>query len=190
MKTMNLDLHPIGLVPLWHSAVGNGWDAHFSRYKYVPQSIDDYRTPIQVALAEVTPSWLRDQLNQLGPGEELAMHSTLTQGRRIRHIPMVDFALKSGGVTEVAIWAHHHLGIDLQFFDSGRSFHAYGTQPISKTQWVRLMGLLLLGNAPDRDPVVDSRWIGHRLLAGYSSLRWSKNTAHYIRSPTFTPSAA
>ncbi|WP_456059104.1 primase 1D-like protein [Burkholderia paludis] len=188
MKSVNLDRHPVSLVPLWCAAVGEGWDAHFSRYTYVPQSIDDHRTPIQVPLAQVTPAWLGDQLSQLAPGEELAMHSTLTRGRRIKHIPMVDFAVKSGPVTEVAKWATSHLGIDLQFFDSGRSFHAYGTLPISKTQWVRLMGLLLLGNAPNRKPVVDSRWIGHRLLAGYSTLRWSKNTAHYTRWPTLARS--
>lgn len=187
-EIMNLDLHPISLVPEWHSTVGDEWDAHFSRYRYVPQSIDDYRTPIQVPLAQLNALWLRDQLDCLGPGEELAMHSTLTQGRRIRHIPMVDFAVRPEKVTEVIIWASHHLGIELQFFDSGRSFHAYGTRPISKTQWMRLMGLLLLGNAPNREPVVDSRWVGHRLLAGYSSLRWSKNTAHYLRWPTLASS--
>ncbi len=118
------------------------------------------------------------------------MHSTLTQGRRIKHVPMIDFAVKPGMAAEVITWTDHHLGIDLQLFDSGRSFHGYGIRPISETQWVRLMGLLLLGNAPNREPVVDARWIGHRLLAGYSSLRWSNNSTHYTRWPTLTRSTA
>jgi hypothetical protein len=184
MTRIDLDRLPVSLVPQWFSAVGGGWYAHFSLYTYVPQSLDDRRWPIRVHLEEVTPVWLGEQLASLGQNEELAMHSTLTQGRRVMHIPMVDFVVKSTAVGEVARWADQQLKVRLVFFDSGRSLHAYGAGPVSQTHWVRLMGLLLLGNLPDQEPVVDSRWIGHRLLAGYSSLRWSKNTPQYKGWPT------
>ncbi|WP_423372868.1 hypothetical protein [Dyella acidisoli] len=190
MKDMNLDVHPISLVPRWLADVGDGWDAHFSRYVYVPQSVEDLRTPVRVPLAGVTHAWFRDQLARLSPNEELAMHSILTQGRRVRHIPMADLVVKPGQIGEVTRWADRYLGIDLDFFDSGRSLHAYGVRPISETQWVHLMGRLLLGNIPNREPVVDSRWVGHRLLGGYSSLRWSKNTPHYLKWPTLIRGAA
>jgi hypothetical protein len=176
--------HPMGLVTQWVQAVGHGWNAHFSRYRYVPQALDDTRIHLSTPLEEVTLPWLIGQLSCLDPDQELAMHSTLTRGRRVMHIPMVDFASKAITAAEVLNWANQHLGIELQLFDSGRAYHGYGLRPVSALQWVRLMGLLLLANLPDKAPVVDTRWIGHRLLAGYSSLRWSKNTLQYIRLPT------
>lgn len=69
------------------------------------------------------------------------------------------------------------------WYESGRSFHGYGTTLISNEEWIQLMGRLLLVNQPQQHPIVDSRWIGHRLIAGYSALRWTKNTDDYIQVP-------
>ena len=183
MNAVNFLAHPVSLVENWILAVGRGWEAHFSRYTYVARSVEDSRTHLRVPLEEVTPKWLIAQLNCLGPNEELALHSTLTQGRRVQHIPMVDFASKSNAADSVLSWAKEHLNTELRLFDSGRAYHAYGLRPVSPRRWVRLMGLLLLANSPDQAPVIDSRWIGHRLLAGYSALRWSRNTSQYVKLP-------
>jgi len=185
MSGLQFELHPISLVPLWEQALGEGWNATFSRYLYVPHSIEDKRTSFQIPLAEVTPTWLERQIDALPPAFELAMHSRLTRGHVFRHIPMIDFAAESQNGNGVLEWAATHLGISLHVFFSGRSFHAYGVEPVSHARWVRFMGLLLLGNMPGKPAIVDTRWIGHRLLAGYSALRWSKNSAHYVGMPTY-----
>ena len=36
----------------------------------------------------------------------------------------------------------------------------------------------------DGQEIVDSRWIGHRLIGGYSSLRWTNNTGMYRSEPS------
>ena len=184
MKMLDSDSHPISLVPEWLEAVGEGWYASFSRYRYSPQTVEDERERFKVPLRDVTKSWLERQLEGLPSDYELAMDSVLTSGRRERHIPMVDFAAKVAQQNDVILWVSQHLGLTVRLFDSGRSFHAYGTEPVSRRQWVRLMGLLLLANMPDDPPLVDSRWVGHRLLAGYASLRWSQNSPRYLSTPT------
>jgi hypothetical protein len=187
MKQFDSNLHPIRLVPEWLEAVGSGWSAHFSRYTYEPQSLTDRRVLMSAPLSSITPNWLAEQLRLLGSQEELAIHSKLTKGDRVIHIPMVDFAVPTGSAGDVAPSIERHLGVSLQLFHSGRSFHGYGRQPVPNDEWVRLMGLMLLENLPGRAPVVDARWIGHRLVAGYSSLRWSRNTDRYLAWPALTP---
>ena len=75
--------------------------------------------------------------------------------------------------------------MEFAIFDSGRSFHAYGNRLLSTEEWIQFMGSLLLLNEPGKNKLIDTRWIGHRLMAGYSSLRWSCNTRWYKRFPTF-----
>lgn len=179
MSRPDFSAHPVSLVPRWSAALDSGWDAHFSRYRYSPQSVEDRRILFKVPLNLVTAEWLERQLVQLSSDEELAIHSKITKERKVRHIPMIDFAVARDEIVKLTEWSQEYLDIQFQLFASGRSFHAYGTRPVTTAEWRRLMGLLLLGNLPNRAPVVDSRWIGHRLMAGYSALRWSKNTGHY-----------
>ncbi len=189
MKPPQINSHPIVLVPRWLASIGHGWSAHFSRYVYKPQSLNDQRVLMQLPLERVTERWLEQELSDLEPNQELAMHSLLVKGRRIRHIPMVDFAAKTDAIDEVVRWADHDLRIHLQLFSSGRSFHTYGLEPVPQSAWLRLMGMLLLANLPNQPPVIDTRWVGHRLLGGYASLRWSKNTTDYAAWPTLLQSS-
>jgi hypothetical protein len=188
MSKPDFNSHPISMVPGWLAELGDDWAASFSRYMYSPQTIADDRERFTIPLKEVTPAWLERQLADLPAGVELAMDSTLLCGRRVRHIPMVDFSAGSEQLPDVISWTAKHLGLTLRLFESGRSYHAYGSKPISEKRWVQLMGLLLLANFPDRAPLVDARWIGHRLLAGYASLRWSKNSDQYLATPTLVAS--
>jgi len=71
----------------------------------------------------------------------------------------------------------------LFFFNSGRSLHGYGLRLLTYVEWVSFMGTLLLLNLPNRNQIVDPRWVGHRLRAGYGALRWSFNTSHYLGFP-------
>lgn len=46
------------------------------------------------------------------------------------------------------------------------------------------MGHLLLINPRNGAEVVDTRWVGHRLIGGFGSLRWSNNSGQYLGLPT------
>jgi len=72
----------------------------------------------------------------------------------------------------------------MEFFSSGRSFHGYSTYLLGPKDWREFNGRLLLVNNNTIGNVIDSRWIGHRMIAGYSSLRWSKNTEIHSQTPT------
>ncbi|MGC1520222.1 MAG: hypothetical protein WA803_01670, partial [Steroidobacteraceae bacterium] len=72
------------------------------------------------------------------------------------------------------------------YFDSGRSFHAYGLQLISPGEWREFMAKLLLLNLPEGEHLIDARWVGHRLVAGYGALRWSANSDFYLQVPRAT----
>lgn len=184
MTLLDPESHPISLVHAWSDALGPDWSATFSRYLYVPQTVRDDRTEFSVPLRKVTISWLQEQLGGLPQGYELAFHSRLQRRSQAFHVPMIDFAENPASGKALNRWVKNHLALDLTLFRSGRSFHGYGTRPISQEEWVRFMGLLLLANLPKRRPLVDNRWIGHRLMAGYSALRWSHNSPHYLSSPT------
>jgi hypothetical protein len=41
----------------------------------------------------------------------------------------------------------------------------------------------LLQNPPLEAEVVDTRWVAHRLLAGYGTLRWTANQPRYLKEP-------
>ncbi len=184
MNTLDIETHPICMVPYWLQSLDERWLVSLSRYRYIPQRIEDRRELITVSLGELTPSWLETQLASLPEEHELALHSVFNKNKSEIHIPMVDFATKDIQQSEIFNWASDQLGITLKIFDSGRALHGYGIEPISRDKWIRFMGLLLLANLPNQQPLTDARWIGHRLLAGYSALRWSKNSSFSLKTPT------
>lgn len=185
MKDINFNDHPIALLPRWVSALsGDDWRASFSRYRYIPQTVEDKRTRFSIPLSAVSIQWLENELSTLGENDELAMDSVLKQGSKILHIPMIDFAIPLTHKFKALEWASNYTEFNFQFFETGRSLHAYGTHLITPRRWIQLMGHLLLANLPNQPPIVDTRWIGHRLTAGYSSLRWSKNSHRYLSFPT------
>ena len=101
------------------------------------------------------------------------------------HIPMADMATNAKAPLIKLQTLLEHTGFGgFKWYSSGRSFHGYGDRLLSDSDWIRLMGALLLSNQRGMNPIVDPRWIGHRLLAGYSTLRWTKNTKHYIDYPS------
>lgn len=160
---------------------------HFSYYKYVPQSILDERHRFQIPrdyfLSGEYIQWLIDSTPS---NRELSIHSTVTlAGGEERHIPMADMSTGARAHLPKLEALIEHTGFgEFEWFASGRSFHGYGKRLLEHDEWVKLMGALLLANQRGMPPIVDSRWIGHRLLAGYSALRWTKNTHHYVGSPT------
>jgi hypothetical protein len=161
-------------------------DLVFSFYFYRPQSLVDERKVIIVARDSFldTEEFL-SILEKCPANFEVAFHSTIiTKDGETLHIPMIDM---STGARAQLDKLDEHIGKNLfdrlGFFESGRSFHVYGNTLFTEKEWMKFMGELLLSNKKDLKPLVDPRWIGHRLIAGYSALRWTKNTEHYLSLP-------
>jgi hypothetical protein len=159
----------------------------FSQYFYRPQSPFDERRVFEQLAAGITTEWLQDQLEELPEGWDVALNSTVRDGRsRAHHIPMIDFSKPSVGRDDL-ILMRSILGTSLcrslVFYNSGRSLHAYSLHLLEPKAWREFMGRLLLLNLPNAEQLVDTRWVGHRLVSGYCALRWSSNSEHYLQMP-------
>jgi hypothetical protein len=166
---------------------GAGLMMSFSKYFHRPQTVFDERETFSLNIEDVTPSVIEQEITNLRPDWELAMNSLVVDARgRTWHLPMVDFLavefeqLSNSAFVDVI---GRDIVKDLIFFNSGRSFHAYSTELLKPKDWVRFMGRLLLLNLPNSAPVVDTRWIGHRLIGGYCALRWSAHSSYHSASP-------
>ncbi|MFT7389033.1 MAG: hypothetical protein ACI8VC_002297 [Candidatus Endobugula sp.] len=183
---MNLSYHPSNhvLEILKREPETN---VQFSIYKYHPQTVLDERTIIEVSSRSIDFSWVKEKISSLRSDEELAFHSVYKKGRNIYHIPMIDLNCPPNELvlakSKLAKILPHHIFAGLVFYDSGRSLHAYGSTALKNKEWIQFMGRLLLVNHPEEPTVIDTRWIGHRLLGGYSSLRWSSNSGMYLKIP-------
>ena len=117
---------------------------------------------------------------------ELALHSNVeVVGNESLHLVMVDMSTTARAHLEkLRAFLGDNFYQQIAWYSSGRSFHGYGTELLPQQDWYKFMGLLLLANQPHLGATVDPRWIGHRLLAGYAALRWTKNTSHYLGVPS------
>ncbi len=183
---MNFNDHPYSHI---FKLINGSLDAEleYSIYEYQPQSVFDKRTIGTVKVAEISSEWLAERINSLKGDEEFAFHSKIKQGKIIKHIPFIDLDCPVEEI-EFAKSALRkvlppYIFSGLQFYDSGRSLHAYGSCLLTRKKWVEFMGNILLANFPESLRVVDTRWVGHRLLGGFSSLRWSSNSGYYEKLP-------
>ena len=71
----------------------------------------------------------------------------------------------------------------MAFFATGRSFHAYSLELLTPQAWNEFMGRLLLINPKRGSQIVDTRWVGHRIIGKYASLRWTNNSGSYLSLP-------
>lgn len=177
--------HPIELISIIRNNYGAGLELEFSRYVYRPQSILDVREIFRVPINRVDVAWLQTEFARLPPGWELALNSRVynSKGRK-SHIPMIDYV----GRQLPSDYSHFpgllgSLASRMMFVDSGRSYHSYAPVLISHSKWIGFMGRLLLLNLPNSPPLTDSRWVGHRLVGGFSALRWSNNSEQYLKLP-------
>jgi hypothetical protein len=194
---MNMDMsqeHPSAVIDRFVRTLSFGTTVEFSSYRYVPQTVRDERSTFKVAARRALREFQRRR-QLLDNGLEIAFHSRVRVGlrRRLRHIPMIDF--KTTRIDSHHLCALAELREDFGikeavYYSSGRSYHMYGLTLLTHDQWLRFMYRLLLLNDDDEVQCVDSRWVAHRLLAGYSALRWTLNTAHYQSVPTLVPQTA
>lgn len=158
----------------------------FSYYAYEPRSVEDRRRKFITAREDfLNERYMEWRMGEAPPGHEVAIHSdVLVNGIRM-HMPMVDMATAARAhVDKLRYFIGEEFYGKMVWYTSGRSYHGYGNFLITEDQWRQLMGLLLLVNQPHMEPIVDPRWIGHRLLAGYSALRWTINSGYYLERPS------
>ncbi|MGR3982142.1 primase 1D-like protein [Pseudoalteromonas sp. 1181_04] len=186
-QRMKLNRHPICWVKeVLNSYLNSSIKLNLSRYRYEPQSFKDERQEFSILASDLNESNLLIELINLAPDYELALHSKLYLNSVLMHLPMIDFGSKgaepsaSGVLKELCTY----WGMGFNIFSSGRSYHAYGNKLLNHEQWLQFMGSLLLLNKPSGYKLIDERWVGHRIMGGYSALRWSKNTSHYKKFPT------
>ncbi|WP_428999587.1 hypothetical protein [Stenotrophomonas maltophilia] len=179
--------------PYWHvrrvlASSGDVDRVTFSFYKYREREISDKRSVRHFSLNEFCDEGFVSTLIRGVPAsQEMAFHGTVGCRGRLAVLPMVDMATgkihKIQKIGHVGGFFESHLMQRINWYDSGRSFHGYGDSLISHEHWHKMMGLLLLLNAPGVEPIVDPRWVGHRLLAGYATLRWTCNSDYYVKMP-------
>ncbi|WP_421136888.1 hypothetical protein [Pseudomonas sp. NFX15] len=182
------ETHPFHLIKNLASSLSYDAEFEFSIYEYEPQSILDHREIIRITADRLSENIIGRVISALPKNNELAIHSSVRINKKLFHIPMIDFVTSEHEILEKINTIRQILPRDvfneLSFFNSGRSCHAYSLKLIKHSDWVSFMGRLLLISKPNETQIIDTRWIGHRLLAGYSSLRWSNNSSHYLAIPT------
>ena len=157
-----------------------------SYYAYRPQTVADVRTEFVIPIGDfLNPARMLQYMAETPEGHEMAVHSNLVLADQAHmHLVMVDMSTAAKAHLEkLRMFLGDNFFQEIAWFGSGRSFHGYGASLLSSEDWVKFMGLLLLANQPRFEPTVDPRWIGHRLMAGYASLRWTKNTSYYRGLP-------
>lgn len=179
--------HPSEVIERLARIYGDDITLQFGIYIYAPQTLSDERTIHDIHYHRMR-AWLAETSQNLHPDEEIALQSIvrIKKNEAVMHLPMVDFH-ESATLENLkkAIGKLREYGFDEFFpYDSGRSFHLYCLPLIQKEEFCQFFGRLLLLNEPNCIPTVDSRWISHRLLAEYSSLRWTANSTHYKKKPT------
>ena len=121
---------------------------------------------------DTVPAWLNQTLASIPPTEGISIASKcVTANKEIRHIPLMDFACPpTPAYEQFIVDALQKIGYKKGVLvRSGKSFHFYGLELITAEQWQQFMsyGILL-------SPFTDVRYIGHRLISGYSLLRIEK----------------
>ena len=159
----------------------------FSKYVYKEDSLFDERVIVNVQTNDLDKKKVEKLITGLSDNEELALHSRVVVGGRTYHIPMIDFAaldaLEEEDLNRLSYFIMKPIYREMEFYSSGRSFHAYSTRLLSPKEWLEFNGRLLLVDIDDKKRIIDTRWVGHRIISGYSSLRWSCNTKQHSEYP-------
>jgi hypothetical protein len=193
----SFDTHPISVIRAIVDRYGPDLVLTFSRYQIGPPGDQEKRrrTTFEVLAGRSTRLWLQKQLRNLGPDEELALHSRVSIETAVYQMFMIDYE-QSCSFSQV-----HNLGLKvfaetrfagpldpqsparLYSFETGRCYHQYADLLIPEAAWHLYLGSLLLLTPPREASMIDIRWIGHALRRGYAALRWSHNTGRYLLMP-------
>lgn len=196
-SAITVEQHPFAVMLQIISDHGASLVFTYSRYQIAPpglQAAARRSSVLRVSARDLTKDWLADRLSELGQTEEMAWHSWVESQGAGFHIPMVDFGdrFADSSLREIGrtLTFEMKLGGEFIFFETGRSFHAYYPGLIPEKAWPAYLGQVLLMNQLNRQPSIDTRWVGHALVRGFAALRWSHNTDRYLFMPRLVPSSA
>ncbi|WP_111894923.1 hypothetical protein [Acinetobacter sp. MB5] len=182
------DDHPYFFI---NSFLDNESTYSLSKYIYLPDSLSDERITHQVDGLNFNLEYLANTLKSLEKNQELAFHSIIkTKYGKTYHIPMIDFYTEKLNIDvyyRLKNFIDYKILSNMTFYRSGNSFHGYSSKLLTQKEWLNFMGSLLLVNPPKlTNLIIDDRWIGHRIMSGFSSLRWSNNSGIYKSIPQKT----
>ncbi len=160
-------------IPFWDAILSVAMKRGAIPSRYVDLAILHDSAPnekhFEVSRSNVTEGEINSLVSELKPGFALAVSSKvkLSSGATA-HIPMMDFRCSrspmNATIVKKALGAMgEKKGILL---DSGRSYHFYGSRLLSEDAWIKFLALAILFT-----PVVDARYIAHRLVDGACRLR-------------------
>lgn len=161
-----------------------------SRYVYIPNSLNDERHTFKIQLIDFNKEYIIKEIESLKENEELAFHSKILMNDRTYHIGLIDFLIP----TTQFCFEHDYIRLkailpskimqNLSLYSSGNSLHGYSLTLLEPKEWRQFMSRLLLIDLPlSPTPLIDTRWIGHRLFSEFGSLRWSNNSGTYKALP-------
>ena len=139
-----------------------------------------------IPVKELTYHKVQELLDNVPVGYELAINSLITADKKNYQLAFIDFSYRF--YDNVFLEAIKTLKInypqDIYILKSGRSFHGYQDILFGEEEWKEYLGKLLLLNKPyDSFEIIDSRWVGHSLIQGFSALRLSHFTSSYLKYP-------
>lgn len=153
-----------------------------SVYRYHSESLLDDRITYNISVNHLRSRY-ESLLSRINDDQDIAFDSvvTMANGKSKKHFGLVDFntSLRERAEEASDLLVREYNAPQAALVFSGRSYHLYIDILFSHAAWVRFMGRILLLNLRHQPPVIDSRWVGHRLVGGCASLRWSaKGKSH------------
>jgi hypothetical protein len=159
-------------LPLWAAIMDAYLERPLALTELLAQALLHDRSDedrFELGRTEVQTDILDGIVARLKPGYVLAVQSDVSlAGGGTAHIPMMDFACRPSPymqhtVKRVLGKIRKATGLLLE---SGRSYHYYGLDLLSETEWRSFLGRALL-----LTPMVDVRYVAHRLIDGFCRLR-------------------
>jgi hypothetical protein len=179
-----MSTHPIDFIASWLADNNRICEVQLSRYRYHPQSLSEESISYAVPVKLLRANYERLE-KHLCDGEDIAFDSVVKlrgKGATKRHLALLDF--QTSDVTRVKRVSEQLVDEyrvrRAALVNSGRSYHLYMGTVLTHAAWIRFMGRVLLLNARNEPPTVDTRWIGHRLMGGHAALRWSAKGKPFV----------
>jgi len=160
-------------IPFWDAILAISMHGGDVPDRYVELAILHDKSPDEHSIAmprqEVTARRIADLARDLRFGFVLAISSkVILKDGELAHIPLLDFrCLPSPRNQQIVKKALKTMGQEAGLIvESGRSYHFYGVRLLSPEAWIQFLAMGILFS-----PIVDARYIAHRLADGACRLR-------------------
>ncbi len=160
-------------IPFWDAILAISMKRGEIPNRYVELAILHDKAPdehhIELVGSEVTVERMDSLVKELKEGFVLAISSKVNlKDGSIAHIPMMDFRCAPSQMNKAVVKkALSAMGENAGLIvNSGRSYHFYGVHLLTSDAWVKFLAMGILFT-----PIVDARYIAHRLADGACRLR-------------------